>query len=108
MTRADHFKNAYAALKENIIYEIRDIVRHQDDRVLELYESRRTPALVTQVIDDQESETIHELYIDDKDRLLATAGVYVDDVEYNLNDLEVPLLIEILNSATIHTEESPV
>lgn len=104
MTRADHFKNAYASLKETIIYEIRDIVRHQDDRVLELMESKRTPALVTQVIDDQESETIHELYIDENDRLLASAGIYEDDVVYNLNDLEVPLLIEILNSATILSE----
>ena len=104
MTRADHFKNAYAALKENIIYEIRDIVRHQDDRTMELMETKRTPALVTQVIDDQESETIHEIYIDDKDRLIASAGIYEDDVEYNLNDLEVPLLIEILNSATILSE----
>ena len=104
MTRADHFKNAYAALKENIIYEIRDIVRHQDDRTMELMETKRTPALVTQVIDDQESETIHDLYIDDKDRLLASAGIYEDDVVYNLNDLEVPLLIEILKSATILSE----
>jgi hypothetical protein len=104
MTRADHFKNAYAALKENIIYEIRDIVRHQDDRVMELMETKRTPALVTQVIDDQESETIHDLYIDENDRLLASAGIYEDDVVYNLNDLEVPLLIEILKSATILSE----
>lgn len=47
MTRADHFKNAYASLKETIIYEIRDIVRHQDDRAMELMETKRTPALVT-------------------------------------------------------------
>lgn len=104
MTRADHFKNAYASLKESIIYEIRNIVRHQDDRVLELMETKRTPALVTMVIDDQESETIHEIFIKGND-VIATAGVYEDDVEYNLNDLEIPLLIEILNSATIHAEE---
>jgi hypothetical protein len=103
MTRADHFKASYAALKESIIGEIKDIVRHQDDRVMELMETKRTPALVTQVIDDQESETIHEIFIKGND-VIASAGIYEDDVEYNLNDLEVPLLIEILNSATILSE----
>jgi hypothetical protein len=104
MTRADHFKTAYASLKETIIGEIRDILKHQDDQVMELMESKRAPALVTMVIDDQESETIHEIFFKGND-VIASAGIYEDDVEYNLKDLEVPLLIEILNSATIHSEE---
>jgi len=104
MTRSDHFKASYAVLKETIIGEIRDIVRHQDDQLMELMETKRTPALVTQVIDDQESETIHEIFIRGS-HIIASAGIYEDDMEYNLNDLEVPLLIEILNSATILSEE---
>jgi hypothetical protein len=104
MTRADHYKASYAVLKETIIGEIRDILRHQDDGIMELMETRRTPALVTQVIDDQESETIHEIFFKGND-VIASAGIYEDDVEYNLNDLDVPLLIEILNNATILSEE---
>ena len=104
MTRADHFKTAYAGLKETIIGEIRDIVRHQDDQILELLETRRTPALVTQVVDDQESETIHELYLKENNVVMASAGVYEDDVYYNLNEFEVPFLIAILDSAEKHTD----
>jgi DNA repair protein RadC len=105
MTRVDHFKTAYASLKETIIGEIRDIVRHQDDGLMELLETRKTPALVTQTIDDQESETIHELFIDDRNNVIASAGIYEDDVNYNLYNFEVPFLIQILDSAIIHTEE---
>jgi hypothetical protein len=105
MTRAEHFKHSYASLKETIISEIKDIVRHQDDQILEVLETRKTPALVTQVIDDQESETIHDLYIDNKDRLMASAGIYEDDTYYDLNEFEVPFLIEVLNSASVSAEE---
>jgi len=103
MTRADHFKTAYASLKETIIGEIRDIVRHQDDQILELLETRRTPALVTQAIDDQESETIHELFMVEN-VVFASAGVYEDDVQYDLDEFEVPFLIAILDSAEKHTD----
>ena len=104
MTRANHFKTAYAGLKETIIGEIRDIVRHQDDQILELLETRRTPALVTQSIDDQESETIHELYLKENNVVCASAGIYDDEVEYNLNEFEVPFLLAILDSAEKHTD----
>ena len=104
MTRVDHFKTAYASLKETIIGEIRDIVRHQDDGLMELLETRKTPALVTRVIDDQESETIHELYIEGNNTMVS-AGIFDDDTQYNIKEFEVPFLIEILNSATVHAEE---
>lgn len=104
MTRADHFKTAYASLKESIIGEIRDIVRHQDDQFLELTETRKIPAIVTMVIDDQESETIRDLFIKGN-VVMASAGVYDDDTEYNLNEFEVPFLIKILDSAIKHSEE---
>ena len=104
MTRVDHFKTAYADLKKTLIGEIRDIVRHQDDQIMELLETRRTPALVTRVIDDQESETIHELYIEGKN-IMVSAGIFDDDTQYNLKEFEVPFLIEILNSASVSAEE---
>ena len=104
MTRADHFKTAYAGLKETIIGEIRDIVRHEDDQILELLETSSTPALVTAVIDDQESETIRDLYLKENNVVMASAGVYEDDTYYNLNEFEVPFLLAILDSAEKHTD----
>jgi hypothetical protein len=104
MTRADHFRESYAGLKETIIGEIRDIVRHQDDQLMELMETKRTPALVTQVIDDQESETIRDLYLKENNVVMASAGVYEDDTYYNLNEFEVPFLLAILDSAEKHTD----
>ena len=104
MTRVDHFKTAYADLKKTLIGEIRDIVRHQDDQILDLFETQRTPALVTMVVDDQESETINCLYINGNDTMVS-AGIFDDDTQYNLEEFEVPFLIEILNSAIVHTED---
>ena len=105
MSMATHFQQTHDDLKTQIINEIRKIVKKQDDHILELLETRKTPALVTQVIDDQESETIRDIYVDGKDRLIASAGVYEDDQYYDLNEFEIPFLIQILDSATIHSQE---
>lgn len=104
MTRADHFRESYASLKETIIGEIKDIVRHQDDQRIEMYETKRCPALVTTVIDDQESEVINEIILLE-DNVIASAGVYEDDTYYNLKEFELPFLVEILDSVEKHLEE---
>ena len=104
MTRADHFRKSYASLKETIIGEIKDIVRYQDDQRIEMYETKRCPALVTTVIDDQESEVINELILVENN-VVASAGVYEDDTYYKIQEFEVPFLIQILDSVEKHLKE---
>jgi hypothetical protein len=98
----------YLALKENILTDIfwyiKDQIEGEESTTMDLAETKDCPAVVTQVINDQESEVIHELYIKGPD-VIAKAGVYEDNVEYNLNTFEIPMLLSILESVEGHLKE---
>ena len=104
MSRSTHFTQTYDDLKNQIINEIYNLVRHEDDQILELLETHRCKALITGG-DEYDPQIIHDLYINEEDRLMASAGVYEDDTEYDINEFEVPFLIEILNSVEKHITE---
>jgi hypothetical protein len=71
---------------------------------MDLTETENCPAIVTQEIDDQISEVIHTLVINSESEVIAVASVFDNDVEYNLETFEVPMLIAILESVEKHLE----
>jgi hypothetical protein len=100
MTRAEGYNKDYGVLKNDIIRDIFFLIKDQDIEndidSNELDISRHE--IITQVIDDQESEVIHNLELRGS-QIIAHAGIYEDDIEYNLEEFEVPMLIKILEAA---------
>jgi hypothetical protein len=97
------YKKAYDDLRGDIITEIWMILREQPDETMDISETKDCPAIITNYIDDQESETIHELCIEGN-KVMATAGIYEDDTEYDLEEFEAPMLIQIFESVEKHLE----
>jgi len=103
MKESENYQKKYETLKKSIITDIWTIVKAQPDRSMEIMEMKNCPAIVTYVIDDQESEVINELYINGN-HVIAIASYDDNETEYNLNEFETPMLIAILESVEKHLE----
>lgn len=104
MRRAELHQKDYEALKASVISDMWFLIKDRDGQALEIMEEKGIPAIVTNVIDDQMSETIDELIVK-KDKVIAIASSPYDDVvEYNLDEFEVPMLIAIYDSVEKHLE----
>jgi hypothetical protein len=97
------YKKDYINLKDDIITEIWMILREQPNETMDLSELKDCPTIITNYIDYQESETIHELFVKGN-KVMATAGIYNDDTEYDLEEFEVPMLIAIFQAVELHLE----
>lgn len=97
------YKKDYINLKGNIITEIWMILREQPNKTMDLSESKDCPSIVTNYIDDQQSETIYDLFVEGN-KVMATAGIYDDYTEYDLEEFEVPTLIAIFQAVELHLE----
>lgn len=101
-TMAENWKKKYDTFKDGIITDIWFYLKDRDGAALEIMERKGIPAIVTNTIDDQESETIDELIVR-KDKVIAIASSPYDDVvEYDLEKFEIPFLIAILDSVEKH------
>ncbi len=104
MRRAELHKKDYEALKSHILSDIWFSIKDRDGQALDIGETKGIPAIVTGNFDDQESETIDELFVK-KDKVIAIASSTYDDVnEYDLNEFEIPFLIAIYESVEKHIE----
>lgn len=100
MKRSDYFKGQYHSLKDTIVGEIYDIIKHQDDQILDMTDHRKS-IVVNSWEDGEVTETIDQLFIHAPDnQLIAISNCMeynIEGEETNLNNLDVPMLIEILN-----------
>lgn len=103
MGHAETHRREYKMMKENLLTDIWYYIKNRDDKALNIMETKRIPAIVTNVIDDQESETIDELIVKN-DKVIVVASNYDEIQEYNLEEFEVPFLIAILDSVEKHLE----
>ena len=103
ISKSTEFDNEYKILKDRIIGEIWDVVRKQPLQTLDIMETKDCPAIITKVVDDQESEVIDELVESGAD-VLAIASYSGENFEYNLEEFEVPMLIAIMESVEKHLE----
>ena len=101
--KSEELKNEYQVLKDRIIGEIWDVVRKQPLQKLEILETEDCPAIITNYVDDEESETITDLVESGAD-VLAIATYGGEEFEYNLEEFEVPMLIAIMESVEKHLE----
>lgn len=104
MGHAALHRKEYKDMKDNLITDIWFFIKNRDGASLEMGERKGIPALVVSTIDDQESEVIDELVVKDS-KVIAIASSYYDNVnEYDLEEFEVPFLIDILDSVEKHLE----
>lgn len=104
MREAELHQKDYEAIKAHIISDIWFWIKDRDGSTLDVGERRDIPALVTKYFDEMESETIDELMVRE-DKVIAIASSTFDDVnEYDLEEFEVPFLIEVLQSVEDHIE----
>jgi hypothetical protein len=109
MGHAETHRREYKMMKENLLSDIWHYIKNRDDKALNInydltkMETKRIPAIVTNVIDDQESETIDKLIVKN-DKVIVVASNYDEIQEYNLEEFEVPFLIAILDSVEKHLE----
>jgi hypothetical protein len=105
MKSAELHKKNYDALKASIISDMWFLIKDRTDATLNIMEEKGIPAIVTQTFDEQESEVIDELKVDgNKVIAYASCGGYDIENEYNLEQFEVPILIEILSSVEKHID----
>jgi hypothetical protein len=95
------YKKNYDDLKANIITEIWMILREQPNETMGLFETKDCPAVTNMI--DNEPETLHDLYVKGN-KVMATAGIYEDDFDYDLEEFEAPMLIKIFESVEKHLE----
>jgi hypothetical protein len=108
MKASEEFRHKYNSLKDDLVTEIWSLIlssggEDEDVKELDIREKRGCPAVVTQVIDDQQSEVIHTLLVKE-DSVIAVAGIYEDDNEYDIDEFEIPMLLIILESVEKHIE----
>ena len=96
MTRVKEYKSRYEVLKSTIITDIWSRIKDQKKNG-ESTEIQLSDALILSEYDPQAPEVIQRLSIE-KSEVIAHAGVYEEDSEFNINELEVPMLIEIIDS----------
>lgn len=106
MRTAELHKKDYEALKSHIISDIWFSIKDRRNMSLNIMEEKGIPAIVTVVIDDQESETIDELVVEGNSVIAfaSCSGYGIESDGYNLDSFEVPMLVAILDSVEKHIE----
>ena len=100
MKRAEIWSKQYDEMKSQIITDIWFLIKDREGKSLDIMEKKGIPAIV--IIDDQFSETIDELIVDE-DKVRAVSSDYdADFYTYDLNKFEAPILIAILDSVEKH------
>jgi predicted XRE-type DNA-binding protein len=99
-----HLKD-YEALKASVISDMWFLIKDRPSKSLDMMERKGIPAIITHYIDDQESEILDEIIVED-DRVIAKASVYGEPVaEYKMDEFEIPMLIAILDSMEKHLDK---
>jgi len=91
-------------INSKIINDIREMIIDREDSCVNITETRGIPFLVTEIIDDQLSETIDSVYVKDNE-VYASASAWDKTHEYNLNTFDTKFLIAILESIEKHIEQ---
>jgi len=103
MRNAKLYKKEYDDLKDSIISDMWFLIKHRENATLNIMEEKGIPAIVTQTFDEQESETIDMVKVEENKVIAyASCGGYDMEMEYDLEDFEVPTLIVILDSVEKH------
>jgi len=102
--KSDNWKRTYDVVQTHVINDIKEMIIDREDSCVDITETRGIPFLVTEIIDDQLSETIDSVYVKDNE-VYASASAWDKTHEYNLNTFDTKFLIAILESIEKHIEQ---
>ena len=102
--KSDNWKRTYDVVQTHVINDIKEMIIDREDSCVDITETRGIPSLVTEIIDDQLSETIDSVYVKDNE-VYASASAWDKTHEYNLNTFDMKFLIAILESIEKHIEQ---
>ena len=102
--KSDNWKRTYDVVQTHVINDIKEMIIDREDSCVDITETRGIPFLVTEIIDDQLSETIDSVYVKDNE-VYARASAWDKTHEYNLNTFDTKFLIAILESIEKHIEQ---
>jgi hypothetical protein len=102
--KSDNWKRTYDVVQTHVINDIKEMIIDREDSCVDITETRGIPSLVTEIIDDQLSETIDSVYVKDNE-VYASASAWDKTHEYNLNTFDTKFLIAILESIEKHIEQ---
>lgn len=99
--KSDNWKRTYDVVQTHVINDIKEMIIDREDSCVDITETRGIPFLVTEIIDDQLSETIDSVYVKDNE-VYARASAWDKTHDYNLNTFDMKFLIVILESIEKH------
>jgi hypothetical protein len=102
----NEFRKSYDKLKKDIIETIITFMKAVPDGKIQLDDHRGS--LCYNVIDDQESEVIQSLEVINPIKIVAWIGVFEDDYHKDIEEFEVPFLLNILDALEIALEEQGI
>ncbi len=102
--KSDNWKRTYDVVQTHVINNIKEMIIDREDSCVDITETRGIPSLVTEIIDDQLSETIDSVYVKDNE-VYARASAWDKTHDYNLNTFDMKFLIAILESIEKHIEQ---
>lgn len=102
--KSDNWKRTYDVVQTHVINDIKEMIIDREDSCVDFTETRGIPFLVTEIIDDQLSETIDYVYVKDNE-VYARASAWDKTHDYNLNTFDMKFLIAILESIEKHIEQ---
>ena len=102
--KSDNWKRTYDVVQTHVINDIKEMIIDREDSCVDFTETRGIPSLVTEIIDDQLSETIDSVYVKDNE-VYARASAWDKTHDYNLNTFDMKFLIAILESIEKHIEQ---
>ena len=102
--KSDNWKRTYDVVQTHVIDDIKEMIIDREDSCVDITETRGIPSLVTEIIDDQLSETIDSVYVKDNE-VYARASAWDKTHDYNLNTFDMKFLIAILESIEKHIEQ---
>jgi len=102
--KSDNWKRTYDVVQTHVINDIKEMIIDREDSCVDITETRGIPSLVTEIIDDQLSETIDYVYVKDNE-VYARASAWDKTHDYNLNTFDMKFLIAILESIEKHIEQ---
>ena len=90
--KSDNWKRTYDVVQTHVINDIKEMIIDREDSCVDITETRGIPSLVTEIIDDQLSETIDSVYVKDNE-VYARASAWDKTHDYNLNTFDMKFLI---------------
>jgi hypothetical protein len=102
----NEFRKSYDKLKKDVIDVIITFMKAAPDGHIQLNDKRGS--LCYQVIDDQESEVIQSLELSKPDEIVAWIGVYDEDYTIDIENFEIPFLLNILEALEKALEEDGI